>query len=388
MRLTRLVFKNLGRHKLRLSLTIVGIAIAVMAFGLMRTVVTAWYSGVETAATNRLITNNKVSFIFPLPLTYRDEIAKVQGINKVTWANWFQGVYVDKNQFFPRMAIDPENYFDVYPEFILDGPGMLEKLRAQRNACVVGSRIAKKYNLKVGDIMNVDGDIYPGKWQFEVVGTYHGKDDKIDDSQMLFNWAYLNETMAVTMPLRANHVGWYIMTVNDPARIPTISKNIDDNFTNSSAQTKTGSEREFQQSFISMSSAIITVMQVVSFVIIGIIFLILANTMVMTARERTREYAVLKTLGFRGSHLFKLIVGESLLVSITGGVLGMALTFPLCKGFASAPNMSTWFPVFTVEPSTVAIAFSAAFLSGVLAATVPLTRTLRTSIVDGLRQIG
>lgn len=385
MHLLRLVFKNLKRHTLRLSLTVLGMAIAIMAFGLMRTVVTAWYAGVDASNNNRVITRHAVSFIFPLPLSYRDRIAQIPGVTAVTYSNWFGGVYIDPKNFFPRLAIDPDTYFDLYPEFIPDDPGMLDALKRTRNGCFIGRKLASQYHLAVGEKMHVEGDIYPGTWEFDIVGIYHGRDKNSDETQMFFNWKYLDETLQQTVPIRAGHVGWYVLQVKDAARIPAVSEAIDNEFANSEAETKTETERAFQQSFVSMSGAILTIVSLVSYVIVGIMFLVLVNTMVMTARERVREYAVLKTIGFTGRHLAIIIAGEALLVALTGGAIGLLLTYPVCAGFSA--QFPTFFPVFNVEPSTVTMAIIAAVFAGAIASIMPLSRALRTSIVDGLRQL-
>jgi putative ABC transport system permease protein len=388
MKIFKLIFKNAFRHKLRSVLTIAGIAIAVMSFGFMRTIVTAWYAGVEGAAANRLITRHSVSFIFPLPYAYRDQIQRIPGVNEVSYANWFGGIYGDPanwDNFFPRLAVDPETYFSLYPEFVLT-KDELQAFQQDRRACVIGKKLALQHGFKIGDVIPVDGDIYPGKWEFVVRAIYTGKDATIDETQMLFQWKYLDEQIKQTQAGREGNVGWYIIKVNTQNDIPAVSRVIDDEYRNSRAGTKTETEKEFQQSFVSMSSAIITSVKVVSFVIIGIILLVLANTIVMAVRERTREYAVLKTLGFTTLHITGLIAGESLLLSVAGGILGLLLTFPICAAFAKV--LPTFFPVFNVEPLTIALASGAALLSGVIAAVFPTARIVRMRIVDGLRTLG
>jgi putative ABC transport system permease protein len=386
MKILKLVFKNTLRHKLRSMLTIAGIAIAVMAFGLLRTTVDAWYAGVDASSVHRLITRNAVSFIFPLPLAYRDRIERVEGVTLVTYANWFQGVYIDQNQFFARLAVDAETYFKAYPEFLLD-PAEYEAFLKDRNACVIGEKIAKTYNLKIGDIMPIEGDIYPGSYEFVVRGIYRPRDKTTDATQMLFHWEYLDQRLRQIAPDRAGNVGWYVIMIDNPSNAATISDAVDALFVNSRAETKTETEAAFQQSFVSMSGAIITAMNFISFVIIGIILLVLGNTMVMTARERIREYAVLKTLGFTKFHVVGLIAGESLLISAIGGAIGLALTFPLTQGFA-ASLPSGWFPVFEVTPLTLILATLSALLVGILAAIFPAWRAVTTRIVDGLREVG
>lgn len=386
MKVFKLIFKNALRHKLRTALTILAISIAVMAFGLLRTVVTAWYAGVEASAANRLISRQAVSFIFPLPYSYRDQIAKLPGVEQVTYMNWFQGVYIDKNQFFARMAVDAETIFDVYPEFILDAEQLLA-FKRERNSCVVGADLAKQYKFKLGDIIQIEGDIYPGVWQFVVRGIYRPRDKTTDATQMFFHWQYLDERVRQESPDRAGNVGWYIIRIADPTQSGAISNQIDGLFKNSRAETKTETERAFQQGFIAAAGAIITAMNFMSFVIIGIIMLVVGNTMIMSARERTREYAVFKTLGFSAGHLVGLILGESMLISVLGGGLGLFLTFPFVAGFAAAVPKG-FFPIFNVEPITIVLAVSSALVVGFIASIFPIQRALTTRIVDGLRHIG
>src|SRR5712692_6933411 len=388
MYIFRFILKNTLRHKLRTALTLAGIAIAVMAFGFMRTIVEAWYAGVEASAANRMITRQSVSFIFPLPLSYRNQIARVSNVSQVSYANWFGGVYKDVsdwNNFFPRIAVDPGTYFDLYPEFIMSREE-LEAFQKDRRGCIVGAKLARQHQFRIGDIIPVEGDIYPGHWEFAVRGIYHGRDETVDETGMFFQWAYLDEQTKERQPGREGQVGWYVLKVDDPSRMSQVSKTVDAIYLNSRAGTKTETEKEFQQSFVSMSSAIITSLKIVSFVIIGIILLVLANTMIMAARERTREYTVLKTLGYSSKHLFALIGGESMSIAILGGILGIAMTFPVARAFAKA--FPTFFPVFNVEPLTIMLSISAALFAGVVAAVFPITRTLRATIVDGLRTLG
>jgi putative ABC transport system permease protein len=386
MKVFKLIFKNALRHKLRSSLTILGIAVAVIAFGLLRTVVTAWYVGVEASSADRLITRQAVSFIFPLPYAYRDKIAAVPGVDEVTFANWFQGVYIDKNQFFARLAVDANTFLDVYPEFVLS-PMEITNFKKEKNSCVIGEKIAEQYHLKIGDMMAIEGDIYPGRWEFVIRGIYKPKYKTTDATQMMFHWDYVDDRMRVEMPGREGDVGWYVIKINDPSRSAEISEKIDALFKNSPAETKTETERAFQQGFLASTSAIITSMNFLSFVIIGIIMLVLANTMIMAARERTREYAVLKTLGFSAKHLVGLIMGESLFMALLGGGIGLLITFPMVNSFAAVIPKG-FFPVFEVEPITIILAISAAVIIGIVSAIFPIQRALSTRIVDGFRFVG
>jgi len=388
VKLMRLVFKNLFRHRLRSALTILGIATAVMAFGLIRTIVGAWNAGVTGAAANRMITRHRVSLIFPIPLPYRDEIARVPGVTAVSWANWFGGVYGEPNDFknfWPRFAVDPDTYFDLYPEFQVP-PDQLAAFKKERDACIVGRKLAQQHGFKLGDVITMEGDIFPGRWQWVVRGIYTGRDPSTDETQMFFQFAYLFEQVRQREPGRPVDAGFYILRVGSSDAMARVAAAVDTEFVNSRAPTKTESEREFQQSFVQMSSAIITSLQVISVVIVAIILLVLGNTIVMSVRERTREYAVLKTLGFSGRHLVALVLGEALVISLSGGVVGLLLTFPIVKGFSTA--LPTFFPVINVAPLTIALGLGAALLAGLAAAAIPANRVVRTPIVIGLRTVG
>ena len=386
MKVLKLIFKNALRHKLRTGLTILGITIAVIAFGLLRTVVTVWDSSVDAAAANRLITRQSVSFIFTLPYSYKEKIKSVPGVQTVSFANWFGGVYKDKNNFFARLAVDAETIFDVMSEFLIS-PEELSNFKKERNSCVIGADIAKQYNIKIGDQMTLEGDIFPGNWDFVVRGIYRPKNKNTDATQMLFHWQYVDERMKIESPVRTGEVGWYIVLIKDPNKSASISNQIDALFKNSSAETKTETEKAFTQGFVAASGAIISAMNFISFVIIGIIMLVLANTMIMAARERTREYAVFKTLGFSAYHLIGLILGESLIISFLGGGIGITLTYPIVAGFEQAIPKG-FFPFFFIEPKTTIMAMSAAILIGILAALFPIQRTLKTKIVEGFRFVG
>jgi putative ABC transport system permease protein len=386
MKIIKLIFKNAFRHKLRTALTILGIAIAVIAFGLLRTVVTAWYVGIEGSQADRLITRHSVSFIFPLPYSYLDKIKQIPDVENVCFFNWFGGIYIDKNQFFARFAADANTVFDVYPEFVVD-KNEKENFMKERNACIVGRDIAKQYGFKVGDIITLEGDIFPGRWDFVVKGIYQPKYKYTDATAMIFHWDYLNERVTEEFPERANEIGWFAVRIKNPNDAAKVSNQIDALFKNSPAETKTETERAFQQGFFAATSAIVEGMNAISFIIVGIIMLVLGNTMIMAARERTREYAVFKTLGFSGRHLVELIMGESLFISALGGGVGLMLTFPIVAFFESVLPKG-FFPIFQVETITVILAVTAIITIGIISSIFPIQRALRTQIVEGFRFVG
>ncbi|RLB03171.1 MAG: ABC transporter permease [Deltaproteobacteria bacterium] len=385
MNLLKYIVRNTFRHKLRTSLTVLGMAIVVLAYCLLRTVVAAWYAGVEASSPNRLITRNAVSLIFPLPISYLSRIKEVPGVVAISYGRWFGGIYINEKNFFPQFAVDPEHYLDLYPEFLVPEK-QLEAFKKDRRGCIAGRRIARKYGWKIGDTITIRGTIFPGTWDFILRGIYRGRDKGTDESQFFFHWDYLNESLKKTMPLRADHVGWFVVKIADASRAAQISRKIDSLFENSLAETLTETEKAFQMGFVSMTEAIVVAIKVISYVVIGIILVVLSNTMAMTARERTREYGVLKTLGFEGPFLFKLIIGESLTIAVTGGILGIILSFPAARIFAK--SLETFFPIFNLSLKTLASGLLAATIVGILSGIFPGIKASRTSIVDSLSHLG
>lgn len=383
--LLKLIIRNAFRHKLRTFLTILGVAVAILAFGLLRTLVGLWYLGVEASSATRLVTRNAISLVFPLPLSYKDRIRQIPGVSQVSWGNWFGGVYIEPKNFFPNFAVEPASYLQLYPEFIL-APDGLSAFLHDRKGAVAGRKLAAKFGWKVGDVITLRGTIYPGQYQFNLRGIYRGAQKSTDENQFFFHWEYLNETLRRTIPRRADQVGFYMVGVQKPELAAEVSEAIDATFRNSLAETLTETERAFQMSFVSMTEAIMIAIQAVSYVVIVIIMVVAANTMAMTARERIGEYATMKALGFRFRHIAVTIFGESLLVSLLGCIMGVILTFPAAHLIET--QLSQFFPVFIVSGETVVLDFAAATIVGVVASLFPVWRGGTIRIADGLRRIG
>ena len=385
MQTLKLIFKNALRHKLRTALTVLGLVVATLAFGLLQTVVNAWYAGANAASNTRLVTRNAISLVFPLPLSYENRIRGVEGVTSVAYGNWFGGVYQDPKNFFPQFAISARAYLDMYPEFVLSDDQRNAFLR-DRKGCVVGRKLAAQYGFKIGDAIPIRGTIFPGQWEFVVRGIYDGKEPTTDTSQFFFHWDYLNETMLKISKQRANQVGFYVVRIANADNAAAISRAIDHQFNNSLAETLTETEKAFQLGFVSMSEAIVVAIRVVSFVVIVIIMAVMANTMAMSARERLAEYAILKALGFGPGFLSMLIFGESLLITLVGAAAGIGLLFPVAHAFSA--KMGTLFPVFEIAPQTLLLQLLAALAVGIVAAIAPTLRSVRINIVEGLRNIG
>ncbi len=387
MFLFKLLLKNAFRHKLRTGLTVLGLVVAICAFGLLRTIVDAWYAGVEGSSSTRLVVRSNISLTFPLPLNYAERLRSVEGVRQVSWSNWFGGVYITERNFFPQFAVDPATYLPLYPEYKIPEAERLAFLR-DRQGVLVGRKLATKFDWKVGDQIPLRGTFYPGTWTFTLRGIWDGAEAKTDESQLLMHWGYINERVRQSARGRGRGdvVGVYIVGIDEPANAAAVAQRIDKQFANSLAETLTETEAAFQLGFVSMSEAILVAVQAVSLIIVVIIMAVMANTMTMTARERLAEYATLKALGFPPGFVVRLLLGESLLIAAIGGVAGLLLTWPLAAAFRSAAG--TLFPIFQVSNLTMALQLAAALVVGLVAAAWPAWRMGRIDIVNGLRHVG
>ena len=379
----RLLLKNAFRHKLRTLLTMVGLVVAVCAFGMLRTIVDAWYAGANASSSTRLITRSATSLTVSLPLAYAERVRAVEGVTRVSWSNWFGGIYLEPRNFFPQFAVDAPSYLALYPEYVINDNDRLAWLR-DRQGALVGRKLADKWGWKIGDTIPIKGTIYPGTWTFTLRAIWDGADATVDESQLLFHWGFLNEFVRAR-GARANQVGVYVLGIDEPNNAALISQRIDAQFKNSLAETLTETEKAFQLGFVAMSEAILLALQAVSFIIIVIIMAVMANTMAMTARERLAEYATLKALGFPPGFVVRLLFGESLFIAFIGGVAGVLVTLPLAAGFRSM--VGGLFPVFQVSVETMALQLLACLVVGVVAAAWPAWKMSRIDIVAGLRHV-
>lgn len=381
----RLIFRNAFRHTFRSLLTVIGVAIAIMAFGLLKTLVGLWYLGVESSSATRLVTRNAISLVFSLPVSYKERIRRIPGVTGVCAMNWFGGVYITEKNFFANFAVEPRDYLAIYPEFVLP-PEQRQAFLLDRQGAVVGRKLAAKYGWHLGDRVVLKGTIFPGQWEFVIRGIYQGARPSTDETQFFFNWTYLNETLRRTIPRRADQVGIYVVGVARPEQAAVVAQAIDASFRNSLAETLSETEKAFQLSFVSMTEAIMIAIQIVSYVVVVIIMVVAANTMAMTARERLGEYATMKALGFRAWHVAGAVFGESLVIAGAGGVLGVLGTFPAAHGIET--ELSQYFPNFSIRGDTILLQLGAALLVGLVAGAFPTWRGATIRIADGLRRVG
>jgi putative ABC transport system permease protein len=380
-----LVVRNVLRHRLRTSLTLVGLVVAILAFGVLQTVVKTWYAGVEGAVPSRLLTRNAISFALPLPQAYHKRISAVEGVRRVTYMSWFGGIYKDPKNFFPQFAIDAASYLDMFPDIVVSNK-VRSAFLGDRRGAIVGRKLANRYGLKPGDVIQLRGTIFPGNWEFVIRGVFDGRDRKTDTSQLFFHWDYLNETLRVRSKAQADQVGIFAVEAVSINRVADVSQAIDGVFRNSLAETLTETERAFQIGFMKQTEAILISIRIVSFVVIFIILAVMANTMAMTARERFREYATLKAIGFSPGYVARLILGESVVLALIGGAIAIGLTPPVAARLAELS--ATLFPTLIVSVRTVIFQALAALVVGVLAAVLPMRQAARVNIVNGLRALG
>jgi putative ABC transport system permease protein len=380
----KLVARNVFRARLRSTLTIVGLVIAVLAFGLLQTVVRAWYAGSDAASATRLIARNAISLTFSMPVYYREKIRAIPGVTGVSVSNWFGGIYKDPKNFFAQFAVDAPTYFPMYPEYIFDPDEYAAFLRDRRGA-VVGRQLADLYGFKVGDTIPLKSSIYPGSWEFTVRAIYDARDETTITRQMYFHFDYLNEQIKKLFPRRADQAGVFVVSIADSSASADIARTIDAEFKNSLAETLTETEKAFTLAFVAMIETIVVAIEGVSYIVILIIMAVAANTMAMTARERLSEYATLKALGFPPRTVALLILAEAMLLAAVGGAIGMLLTPPVVQVFHAA-TISV-FAKMPLVPQTFYLQAACALVVGLVAGVVPAVRASRIRIVDGLRHV-
>ena len=381
------VAKNALRNRFRTLMTVLGGAVAVLAFVMLRTVIFAWNKGVDYAAKDRLATRHKVSIVIPLPKNYIDKIRAVPGVQAASYMNWAGGRWPkDPNMFFANMAVE-DGIFDIYPEISI-APDAMARWKEDQQGAIVGVQLAKQLGIKVGDKVVLTGTIYPGDWQYTVDGLYTvTAQSGIPQSNFYFHWKYLNDSISER---QKDKIGWVVTRVDDPTKSAQVSAAIYKMFDDEDNQTATMSERAMNQGFLGGASAILSALNIVSIIILVIMMLILGNTIAMGVRERTTEYGVLRALGFRPGHIRLFIIGEALTVALIAGVVGLAISYPIVQlgmGRWLEENMGSFFPRFEIDPITAVLAVALTITLGALASLIPAIQAGRLQVTDALRRI-
>jgi putative ABC transport system permease protein len=380
--------RNLKRSWFRTIFTVAGAAVALIAFIMLRTVLWAWNVAAEYAAQDRLGTRHKVTFVMQLPKRYADDLRAVPGVKQATYANWFGAkIPTRPDEFFANMAVESKTYFDVYNEMVV-APEDKTRWLADKKGAIVGQVLAKKMGWKVGDKVVLQGTIYPGDWEFNVDGIYKSSQKSMDESQFLFHWEYLNDSVSQE---QKDQIGWISSRITDTSRSGEISKAIDRIFDERDTQTVTMSERSMNVSFMAGFSALLTALDIVSIIILGIMLLVLGNTIAMGVRERTKEYAVLRAIGFEPWHVRFFVIAEAATLGIVSGAVGVGIAYPFVNnmvGRAIEENMGAMFPYFRVEPKTAVLAIVIAIFLAAIASLLPSIQAGRVSVTEALRRVG
>jgi putative ABC transport system permease protein len=387
-----LAARNLLRNKVRTGLTVMGVAVAVLTFLLLRTVISAWTAAADFAAKDRLVTRHKVTFIMPLPLRYLDKIRATPGVKSTTFANWFGGrdPKHDK-EFFATFAIDSATYFEVVNEMLVP-PDQKKAFDEDRTGAIVGDVIAQKMGWKIGDKVSLESGIYPPSppdqpWTFTIRGVYTATQRTVDRSSFMFHYKYLNEALPER---RRDQIGWIMSRVTDPSRTAAIGQEIDKVFDVEDVQTLSQDEHSFNTSFLAGISAVLRAIDIVSVVILFIMTLVLGNTIAMGVRERTNEYGAMRAIGFLPKHIAWFILGEAAVLGAIGGLVGIGIGWPFVEkglGRFLEENMGAYFPFFRVPPPVLGVALVLAVALGVAAAILPARAAMKLRVTDALRRI-
>ena len=382
MKYLSLVWKNLWRRKIRTTFTLLSIFIAFLLFGLLMTIRMAFTFGVEVAGADRLVLIHKVSLIMPLPIAYQPRLQAVQGVELATHASWMGAYFQDPSNFFANMAVDPDPFMKIYKEYVLP-PDQMKAWLDDRQGAIVGKDLAERFGWTVGSRVPLTATIFQPKtggqtWEFNIRGIYDGGPG-VDRTQFFFHYAYLDENRR----FGEGSVGWYIVKIADPDQAVALSRTFDEMFANSSAETKTTTEKGFVEGFAKQMGDIGAIMIAILSAVLFTMLLIAASTMAQSVRERTSELAVLKTLGFSGGLIMVLVLAESLFIAIAGGGLGLLLAWMFVQGGDPTGGM---LPIFVLPNRDIVLGVGLMVLMGLLAGAMPAIAAMNLRITDALRR--
>jgi putative ABC transport system permease protein len=383
MTLTRFVTKSAFRNKRRSILTVLSITFSLLLLTLMMTIWHFFYLDTfSTESAQRLVTRHRVSLTQTMPGYYREKIRTIPGVIAVAPNNWFGGIYRDAKpeNFFAQFGTDPQEIFKIFTDFKIPAD-QLEAWQRDQAGVVVDDQLAKKFGWKIGDRIVLKGTIYPVDLELTIRGIYTAPQPT---TSVYFNQKYVEEAVAFAK----GKAGTFAILADSPADVSKVASAVDDMFRNSPEPTKTESEKAFQLSFINSIGNVKAFILSICFAVVFATLLVSATTMAMSIRERTREVAVLKTLGFTRQSILKLYIGEAVLVALTGGVLGCLLALALVSAISHTPGMGLFLSGMKISPVTLGLAIFIAGMVGLLSAVVPAYHAAKIDIVEGLRYIG
>jgi putative ABC transport system permease protein len=380
MRFLPLLLKNALRNRRRFMLTVLSVAVSLFMFCTLMTVLTELErENPSEVAHLRLVVRRATSLADPLPEGYRAKLAAVPGVRLVTPLTWFGGLYIDERNFFANFACDPATLLVVFPESTTS-PRELEAFQRDRAGAVVGRSLAEQFGWKIGDQVTLLGTIYPVDLQLTIRAIYT---NDLDDRAFFFHRDYLEEALG-----RPGRVGTFWLLAEAPHQLPRIAETVDAMFRNTDAETKTETERAFQLSFVAMLGNVKTLIISICTMVVLTILLVTANTIAMTIRERAREIAILKTLGFRRRTILAMLVAEAAGIAVAGGLAGSLGARLLYGAVDLSRLLQGFFPLFEVTPHTILLALLIAAGIGMLSAGIPAWRAARVPVAEALRRVG
>jgi len=375
-----LVWANLMRHKRRTVLTTASVALALFLFASLRSVVTTLKAGAEVGSESRMIVQSAKAIVFFLPRSYRERLLAVPGVAAVTWADWFGGVYQDPRNFFASFAADAESYLEVYKSDLELPADQKATFLRERTACVVGKHLMDKFGWRLGQNITLKGTIFQGDWTFTIRGVYRAVDPAFGEDVLVFHYEVVYERYP-----RWVNPGWYVLQLKDPALAPQVAATVDAMFKNSADPTKTGTERAFNANFMTMWGNVSFLMDSIGMAVVFAILLVAANSMMLSARERTNEVGVLKTVGFTDRLLFGLVMAEASAIALGGAALGLGAAKALYR--PSGFSAMGFLPGFDVTAGTLATGVGIAVALALASGLVPALQAARLSAVQALRHV-
>jgi putative ABC transport system permease protein len=388
MKFLPLVLRNLLRRKVRTIFTVLSILIAFLLFGVLMAIRAAFSMGIDIAGADRLMMIHRVSIIQPLPSSYGAKIRSTPGVTDITHANWFGGYYQEPTNFLANMAVDPESWLRIYPEFQLPEEQKQAWFK-DRTGAIVGIDTARKYNWKVGDKVPLISPIYRkpdgSPWDFTIDGIYDATAPGVDKTQFFFHYEYMNETLRAAKAGFADIIGWYVFKVADPSTADQLAKRIDAMFENSSAETKTATEKVFVAEWAKQVGDIGSIMIAISAVVMGFILFVAGNAMAQSIRERINELGVLKTLGYQDGRILAIVLLESFTLAAIGGGLGLLLAWVI---IAQGDPTGGFLPIFHLPTKDLIFGIALVALLGLGTGLLPAVQASRLKIVDALRRTG
>ena len=376
------IWKNAWRKKVRTILTILSVLVAFLLYSLLSAIGYAFRSGADLADAERLVVIDKISLINPLPVSYENKIAATPGVASVTHASWFGGYYQDPRNQMPQFPVEPRDYFAMYPELKIP-PEQLEAWANNRIGLVVGEELAEQFGWKIGDRIPLQATIWTKQdggrtWEFELEGIFSTDDPRGGTSYMLFQYDYFDEARA----FGNGTVGWYILRVANGANPVEVANAVDGQFANSPNETETSTEQAFVESFSKQFGNIALIVTLILGAVFFTLLLVSGNTMAQSVRERISELAVLKTLGFADGSVLGIVLSESVLIMLIGGLLGLGIGWLLVKGLAS--TIGAFLPGVFLSPTAIVAALCLMVAAGIAAGIFPALKAMRLSIVDAL----